>query len=163
MTDTGFAPEVATRLAIYHEDRLEKLDEEVQLLKLLIGGCESPLEQLLLIELSEVFHASPSGGSEDLHLRGCIAFPEIDRYSVAIRQQHAMSIKAKDYRADFLITVEDWNWERGQFQLSKLVVEVDGHDFHERTKEQAQRDKSRDRAMVAQDSVDSGLIRCLRK
>lgn len=30
-----------------------------------------------------------------------------------------------------------------------LVVEVDGHDFHERTKEQAQRDKARDRFLVA--------------
>jgi hypothetical protein len=31
--------------------------------------------------------------------------------------------------------------------VSKLVVECDGHDFHERTKEQAKRDRSRDRAI----------------
>lgn len=30
---------------------------------------------------------------------------------------------------------------------SKLVVECDGHDFHERTKEQAEADKSRDRTL----------------
>ena len=30
-----------------------------------------------------------------------------------------------------------------------VVVEVDGHEFHERTKQQAQRDKSRDRALTA--------------
>lgn len=30
-----------------------------------------------------------------------------------------------------------------------LYVELDGHDFHERTKAQARRDKSRDRAMAA--------------
>lgn len=30
---------------------------------------------------------------------------------------------------------------------SKLIVECDGHDFHERTKEQAQRDRERDRRM----------------
>ena len=29
-----------------------------------------------------------------------------------------------------------------------IAVECDGHDFHERTKEQAARDKSRDRALV---------------
>lgn len=32
----------------------------------------------------------------------------------------------------------------------KIVVEVDGHDFHERTKEQAQRDKKRDRDLQAE-------------
>lgn len=31
----------------------------------------------------------------------------------------------------------------------RVVVELDGHDFHERTKEQAQRDKARDRALTA--------------
>jgi very-short-patch-repair endonuclease len=30
-----------------------------------------------------------------------------------------------------------------------VVVECDGHDYHERTKEQARRDRSRDRAMVS--------------
>lgn len=31
----------------------------------------------------------------------------------------------------------------------KLAIECDGHEFHERTKEQARRDKSRDRALTA--------------
>jgi very-short-patch-repair endonuclease len=31
----------------------------------------------------------------------------------------------------------------------KIAIECDGHNFHERTKEQAQHDKSRDRALVA--------------
>jgi very-short-patch-repair endonuclease len=30
------------------------------------------------------------------------------------------------------------------------VVEVDGHDYHERTREQAEHDRSRDRLMTAQ-------------
>ena len=34
-------------------------------------------------------------------------------------------------------------------RLPPLVVECDGHEFHERTKEQAQRDKSRDREIMA--------------
>jgi very-short-patch-repair endonuclease len=45
------------------------------------------------------------------------------------------------YRADFLISDE----ESGL----RIVVECDGHDFHERTKEQASRDKKRDRDMLA--------------
>jgi len=31
---------------------------------------------------------------------------------------------------------------------TKVAIELDGHDFHERTKTQAQRDKSRDRALT---------------
>ncbi len=42
------------------------------------------------------------------------------------------------YRVDFLIA--------GQ---RAAVVELDGHDFHERTKEQAERDKKRDRVLQA--------------
>ena len=45
------------------------------------------------------------------------------------------------YRLDFGITAPN-----GQ----RLAVECDGHDFHERTKEQARNDKSRDRALTAE-------------
>lgn len=48
------------------------------------------------------------------------------------------------YRADFLFQIKD---ESGKYQ--NLVVEVDGHDFHERTKSQAAHDKSRDRWMTS--------------
>lgn len=33
-------------------------------------------------------------------------------------------------------------------KVKRLAIECDGHDFHEKTKEQAARDKSRDRALV---------------
>ena len=42
-----------------------------------------------------------------------------------------------NYRADFAI----------MYQGHHVIVEADGHDFHERTKEQAQRDRQRDRDM----------------
>lgn len=45
-------------------------------------------------------------------------------------------------RADFLFTVTS-----DDGVISRLVVECDGHEFHERTKEQAERDRSRDRAL----------------
>ena len=41
------------------------------------------------------------------------------------------------YRVDFLVT----------FGGVPYVIECDGHDFHERTKEQAQQDKKRDREL----------------
>lgn len=42
------------------------------------------------------------------------------------------------YRADFAVLFNNGG---------KIVVECDGHDFHEKTKAQAQHDKSRDRFM----------------
>jgi very-short-patch-repair endonuclease len=47
-----------------------------------------------------------------------------------------------DYRVDFMIEYSNGNL--------KIVVECDGHDFHERTKEQAKNDRSRDRNLQAQ-------------
>ena len=52
-------------------------------------------------------------------------------------------VKLGQYRADFLFTVKP---EAGG--QKELVVEIDGHDFHERTKQQAARDKARDRWMT---------------
>lgn len=46
------------------------------------------------------------------------------------------------YRADFYFQIR--NVEK---KLKEMVVEVDGHEFHERTKAQATRDRSRDRWM----------------
>ena len=51
--------------------------------------------------------------------------------------------KIGNYRADFLILCE---LNDRHFWV---VVECDGHDFHERSKEQARRDRSRDRWMTA--------------
>jgi very-short-patch-repair endonuclease len=48
-----------------------------------------------------------------------------------------------DWRVDFLIGLNEPPKHRW------LIVECDGHDFHERTKEQAAKDRSRDRAYQA--------------
>ena len=49
--------------------------------------------------------------------------------------------KIGSYRVDFLITTNETD--------IKVVVECDGHEFHERTKQQAAKDKSRDRQLVS--------------
>jgi very-short-patch-repair endonuclease len=46
-------------------------------------------------------------------------------------------IQLHDWRVDFLISCEE--------QRRFLIVECDGHDFHERTREQAAKDRARDR------------------
>jgi very-short-patch-repair endonuclease len=50
-----------------------------------------------------------------------------------------------DYRVDFLVLHLE-----GIEGLGGVVIECDGHDYHERTKEQAARDKARDRDLQEQ-------------
>lgn len=59
-----------------------------------------------------------------------------------------------EYRVDFLLTWSETHWEKYEKAnllprkaSAYLVVECDGHDFHEKTKEQATRDKLRDRTL----------------
>lgn len=47
------------------------------------------------------------------------------------------------YRVDFMVSVPCPNGDTALF-----AIECDGHDFHERTKEQALRDRSRDRTLL---------------
>lgn len=50
--------------------------------------------------------------------------------------------KVAGYRADFMV---EWGFNRPE----KIIVECDGRAFHEKTKEQAQHDKHRDRLLQA--------------
>jgi very-short-patch-repair endonuclease len=54
--------------------------------------------------------------------------------------------KLGKYRVDFLVrfTVQYFD---GETDSCDVIVECDGHNFHEKTKEQAENDKSRDRAL----------------
>ena len=63
-----------------------------------------------------------------------------------------------DHRVDFMLSYYGTDFVRPQTSEAiskhewqeirvdkKMIVECDGHDFHEKTKEQARRDKGRDR------------------
>ena len=59
-----------------------------------------------------------------------------------------------EYRVDFLLEakVPVYSWDENHreqvtYYSSSLVVECDGHDFHEKTKQQASKDKKRDRTL----------------
>lgn len=105
--------------------------------------CESPIETLFLAALCHPMTANeyderlevirpPSGLIANAYpppMPGIYVYPQIT---------------IGDYRVDFLL------YSVGYPKMESLIVELDGHDFHERTKEQARRDKSRDRALVSQ-------------
>lgn len=60
-----------------------------------------------------------------------------------------------EHRADFCLVLENsHDVKEGEkirivTERSQILVECDGHDFHEKTKKQAAHDKARDRALVA--------------
>lgn len=103
-------------------------------LRLGIKRCESPIEQLLLAGL-----LIQTMGHPDFEF---LIRPE---FPTGLRPERPVVIcvpqfKIGPYRADFAIL--------NSRKREMIIVECDGHDFHERTKEQATRDRSRDRWMT---------------
>lgn len=89
--------------------------------------CESPIEQILAIYMERV------------NLLGIGLYnPFID--VIAIQKQQNIKCGKNTYRVDFLITVEYKN--QG---IKGFVIECDGHEFHQKTKEQVEKDNKRTR------------------
>ncbi|MNS55129.1 hypothetical protein D3C72_879550 [compost metagenome] len=65
-----------------------------------------------------------------------------DRFGVRLIPQHKITVGDISYRVDFVVTKEN--------SPIKVAVELDGHDFHEKTREQVRKDKERERTIVRQ-------------
>lgn len=116
------------------------------------SGCESPIEALL----EDAFRLMPIP-------RGCRPRPDCSIAHVALMFPNTAwpnwqdepkfadekyviileQVEIGEFRVDFLIVAKLAGIVR------RIVIECDGHDFHERTKEQAERDRSRDRWFVS--------------
>ena len=135
------------------------LEEQQDHLLSFFQTCDSPLEQRLLSRLLDYFPGYPCEWQSTRILAAGWGEPHYLGFDVRIFAQRQMPIDLKtlllgdgvrNYRADFLMCLSRWNHNLGETELlSSLVLEVDGHDYHERTKEQATHDKSRDRLMTA--------------
>ena len=101
-----------------------------------LDECESPIEKLMCASLSFGLHASNTG----MMLHSAFYKPQGD---VHIQPQAQLG----DYRVDFALVANE-RWASDLNVEAKIVIECDGHDFHERTKEQAERDRSRDRVLT---------------
>lgn len=104
---------------------------------LVISRCESPIECLLMTALLAERDLTPftslffcNGDMRDE--------PSFDEAAFFYVQQ-----KFGPYRVDIAV------WDASlPFQIAKprvMIIECDGHEYHERTKDQARRDKQRDR------------------
>lgn len=120
----------------------------------LLAQCESPIEKLFLSEL--LFWGWGNEVDYQSRRKLFMAMPELllttaPRSIMSSDGRHVLMIQPElthpslgPVRPDFMVVaiVKDGVGR-------PLVVELDGHDFHERTKEQARRDRSRDRSFVS--------------
>jgi len=102
--------------------------------------CGSPIEQAFLAAADMSLHL------EGAHLH--VGMPtdlmkeraaETKLLEVFIKPQW----KVAGYRADFLLGYAG----AGSHQQTSIIVECDGHEWHEKTKAQAQKDKERERVL----------------
>lgn len=89
--------------------------------------CESPIEKMLVIELNKL--------KGYLHMK---------KAETIISRQNVIKVKNKEYRVD--IWVKTFLKDGSEIDV---IVECDGHNFHEKTKEQAAKDKKRDRDLTS--------------
>lgn len=104
-----------------------------------VAKISSPIEQIIFAEL--LF--------ETRCIFGPIIFEEkpqgpfiLDSNATTFRLQE----KFGPYTADFSITLRHKDGHREE----EIIIECDGHDYHERTKEQAAHDRKRDRWFTAE-------------
>jgi hypothetical protein len=132
------------------------LEQAASIMDARAAYCESPAESLLFwalmqsmesVYVEELSPFEPGGlpgtklgvGPESEWVRGCLNGGSCDVYLIPAYPVEACGHR---YRLDFAVCGVFY----GENDTRVLVdLEVDGHDFHERTKEQAERDKERDR------------------
>jgi hypothetical protein len=128
-----------------HATRLESVLEKY---------CESPIERLMLLSLLDLmggdgipvafeFAATrgiPAQRVVGFQIPGNTPTIVVPQLRVEVEVDDGLGPVKREHRLDIAV----------RFPPSVIIdVECDGHDFHERTPEQAQRDKARDRAVQA--------------
>lgn len=145
------------RMMIHRLDFHSRHHDMLQRVSNLVSRMESPIEKMFIIALHAVAVIEESL-NVDYILSSCDDTPFVG--SQGSRLQIVPQFQINGFRVDFKlrhesiepdyenettrngITLPGWK----KFQ-KEVLVECDGHDFHERTKEQARRDRQRDRKL----------------
>lgn len=127
--------------------------------------CRSPIEKLLAAAMLAAFgDLGPSGHDNVCRRPGGEPVGEFEnpdscfdvyRYIASQYHDHLVIISPQcpvgSYRADFVLSYVFWGCPPDEVDVRKrFCIECDGHEFHERTKEQARRDRARDRWFQAE-------------
>lgn len=139
----------------------------------LLSLCESPIEELFLINFLgycesktdldnyTVFLYDYPGTKGNSYLQNSrirdykayraenpvpwvpLGLRHIGGWEITVKPQTVITTNKATYRVDFLL-----EFELSNSNIIKVVIECDGHDFHEKTKEQVTKDHQRDRNLV---------------
>lgn len=116
-------------------------------------ACESPIEWPMMLALmivarhhgASVKVVAPRGGEYGDRFEPTSS-PRFPEYFLRIEPQAVLG----EHRVDLLLTL-DGSIRQSDGRLrsgsKRMVIECDGHDFHERTKAQAKHDRQRDRLL----------------
>ncbi len=136
---------IAIKRAEYQRAYAAYFDEVLSL------WCESPIEELFVAALLCDFWRYPESraGAWIPFARNTYACGVRFSQTIMCRSdshmywlvQPTVEIGSQQFRPDFACLDEEFD--------IKIAVELDGHDFHERTKDQAARDKQKDRAFAS--------------
>lgn len=121
-------------------------------LSVLGAKCKSPIERLLLEAILLFFHkrnlCDEGWGVGPSTYTPMLEDPfGLSKYAAGETNFIDAQVRIENYYADFVVARIEHNGPDRYLRTPHVVVECDGHDFHERTKEQAQSDKLRDRVM----------------
>lgn len=156
---------IQSQLEQYDEFLLDVYKSTIQQTRVALHTCDSPLERLFLLTyLNQYCYEVQISVNTDSPVREefgrfCFTYGFWDfalgragseTYFCLVQGQKPLTIDGREYRVDFFFElVADIGIVRTKRKmLARVAVELDGHDFHERTKEQAERDRSRDRAFT---------------
>jgi very-short-patch-repair endonuclease len=126
-------------------------DHEYFLAGMIRECCKSPIEERLGLAFWHIDWPLYFSGNERAFPTKPLRAAYSDEYILSLhsKDKEFVAIHAQQpllrYRVDFLICAR----LGGYADLHKVVVECDGHDFHEKTKQQAAHDKKRDPALTA--------------
>ncbi|WP_040985481.1 DUF559 domain-containing protein [Oceanobacillus jeddahense] len=125
---------VEERLALHIEDFLTATIQNIE-------ECESPIEKMIALEFNRIINRSFLDA-------GYNVFDWEPQREIILNED---TQSEKKYRVDFFFHFAQMK-ERGAIEYS-FAIECDGHEFHEKTKEQAAKDKQKDR-----DLMKNGII-----
>lgn len=125
-----------------------------EFIDIFVSACESPIEQMLLLALKTYGDEVASIHRYSYDSPSCIRDASVEpptAWNNLVIQSQASTGK---YRVDFKLTYRETGKDfckenQSDFIARQVLVECDGHEFHEKTKEQAANDKKRDRELAA--------------
>lgn len=123
----------------------------------IVQGCETPIERVLAWALLKFDYCAPCRVHLQAGMHEMTPGFALEDFLLNLQWSRergglsnvilgASQVQVGKHRVDFLLGLAMFREESPPYLLA---VECDGHDFHEKTKQQAARDKRRDRDLAA--------------